>query len=146
MSRRETTFDLPVASTSSAIDRVLDEHGGVLRMAPAWVPRAFCTPGRRLRLHPDDYYPFEKGRGGIDERWIASPIRADNGPGTGPYEGLSLAVDPAGGLVPFDEIVAAGRADVVGPRLWDRFGAWTAYAKFYDNMAPLRFDVQASDE
>ncbi|MCL2463902.1 MAG: hypothetical protein FWF28_02370, partial [Micrococcales bacterium] len=99
---KETTFDIPVVSTASAIDRVLNENGGLLRFAPAWVPRAFCTPGRRLRLHPDDYYPFDKGRGGIDERWIACSIRADNGPETGPYEALSLAVDPAGGLVPFD--------------------------------------------
>lgn len=141
-----TTFDIPVVSTASAIDRVLNENGGILRLAPAWVPRAFCTPGRRLRLHPDDYYPFAKGRGGIDERWIASPIRADNGPLTGPYEGLSLAVGPDGSLVPFDEIIAAGKVDVIGARLWDRYRAWTAFAKFYDNLLALPFHVHASDE
>ncbi len=143
---KETTFDLAVVSSASAIDRVLNENGGILRFAPAWVPRAFCTPGRRLRLHPDDYFPFQKGRGGIDERWIACPIRADNGPLTGPYEALSLAVDPEGGLVPFDEIIAAGKADVIGSRLWDRFGGWTAYTKFYDNLNPLPFHVHASDD
>ncbi|MCC2315930.1 hypothetical protein [Cellulomonas xiejunii] len=141
----ETTFDQPVVATASAVDRVLNKDGGILRFAPAWVPRAFCTPGRRLRLHPDDYYPFDKGRGGIDERWIASSIRADNGPRTGPYEALSLAVDEDG-LVPFDEIIAAGGADVIGSRLWDRYGAWTAYTKFYDNLLPLPFHVHASDE
>jgi len=144
---KETTFDIPVVSDAEIIDRVLSADGGILRMAPAWVPRAFCTPGRRLRLHPDDYYPFEKGRGGIDERWIASTIRADNGPGTGPYEGLSLAVGPDGAaLVPLDEIVARGGADVVGERLWTKFGGWTAYAKFFDNLFPLPFHVHAPDE
>jgi hypothetical protein len=143
---KETTFDIPVVSTASAIDRVLNQNGGILRFAPAWVPRAFCTPGRRLRLHPDDYYPFAKGRGGIDERWIACPIRADNGPATGPFEALSLAVDPDCALVPFDEIIAAGKADVIGSRLWSRYGAWTAYTKFYDNLLPLPFHVHASDE
>ena len=35
---------------------LLQEGNGVLRLAPAWVPRSFCRPGRRLKLHPDDYY------------------------------------------------------------------------------------------
>jgi hypothetical protein len=144
---KETTFELSVTSQADALDRVLNHAAGIIRFAPAWVPRAFCTPGRRLRLHPDDYYPFQKGRGGIDERWIASSIRADNGPLTGPFEALSLAVDPAGdGLVPFDEIIAYGKADVIGSRLWNTYGGWTAYTKFYDNLMPLPFHVHANDE
>lgn len=143
----QTTFDVPVHTTPEAVEGILTEHGGVFRMAPAWVPRAFCTPGRRLRLHPDDYYPFEKGRGGIDERWISSAIRADNGPATGPYEGLSLAVSADGtALVPFDLIVAAGKSDVIGERLWNKYGAWTTFAKFFDNLMPLPLHIHASDE
>ena len=85
----------PVAAlTATVADRILNDGEGVLRLAPTWVPRVFSTPGRRLRLHPDDYYPFGKDRGGIDERWLSSPIRADNGPATGAFEGLSLVVDP----------------------------------------------------
>ncbi|NLD43863.1 MAG: hypothetical protein GX657_10245, partial [Chloroflexi bacterium] len=34
----------------------LDQGQGIVRLAPNWVPRAFCIPGRRLKLHPDDYY------------------------------------------------------------------------------------------
>ena len=149
---RQTTFDIPVTDSPAAIDRVLHAHDGILRCAPAWVPRAFCTPGRRLRLHPDDYYPFAKGRGGIDERWIASSIRADNGPETGPYEGLTLVVDQGDGqasdtaLVPFDQIIAYGGAAVIGDRLWAAFGAWTTYSKFFDNYLPLPFHVHASDD
>ncbi len=143
---KDTPFDLPVTSTGAAVDRVMNEGAGVIRLAPAWVPRAFCTPGRRLRLHPDDYYPFAKGRGGIDERWLGSSIRADNGPGTGPFEGLSLAVDPDGGLVPFDELVAEQQAEVVGTRLWDAHGGWSAYSKFYDNLLPLPFHMHPMDQ
>lgn len=144
---KETTFDIPVDSSADAIERVMEHGDGVLRLAPAWVPRAFCTPGRRLRLHPDDYYPFEKGRGGIDERWLGCAIRADNGPGTGPYEGLSLAVDPdAKSLVPFDELVSHHKADVVGERMWTTDGAWSAYSKFYDNLLPLPFHMHPMDE
>lgn len=135
-----------VVSDTSAFDRALDAGNGVVRFAPAWVPRAFCTPGRRIRLHPDDYYPFQQTRGGIDERWLASTVRADNGPLTGAHEGLSLVVDPDGGLLPFDEFVEHHKAEVVGSRLWDGFGGWTMYSKFYDNLQPLPFHVHHSDE
>ncbi|MDO9590963.1 MAG: hypothetical protein Q7J04_07470, partial [Microcella sp.] len=81
-----------VTSTEASIERAMEAGGGILRLAPAWVPRSFCTPGRRLRLHPDDYFPLGKDRGGIDERWFSSAIRAENGPLTDPFEGLSLVV------------------------------------------------------
>ena len=57
---------------------LLQEGNGVLRLAPAWVPRSFCRPGRRLKLHPDDYYALGLERGGIDERWFASTTHADS--------------------------------------------------------------------
>jgi hypothetical protein len=135
-----------VVTSATAYDRALDAGNGIVRFAPAWVPRAFCTPGKRIRLHPDDYFPFQQGRGGIDERWLASAIRADNGPLTGAHEGLSLVVDPDGGLLPFDEFVSHHKSDVIGSRLWDAHGGWTMYSKFYDNLMPLPFHVHHSDE
>ena len=135
-----------VTSAASAFERTINAGDGIVRFAPAWVPRAFCTPGRRIRLHPDDYFPFEQTRGGIDERWLASTVRADNGPLTGPYEGLSLVVDPEGGLLPFDEFVSHLGAEVVGSRLMDGFGGWTMYSKFFDNLQPLPFHVHHTEE
>ena len=136
-----------VESTASAMDRALEAGGGIVRFAPAWVPRAFCTPGRRIRLHPDDYFPFEQGRGGVDERWLASAVRADNGPKTGPHEGLSLVVDPDGGaLIPFDDFVDHHKGDIIGARLWDRHNAWPMYSKFFDNQQALPFHVHHTDE
>ena len=52
-------------------EKALSKGKGVLRLAPAWVPRAFCRPGKRIKLHPDDYYILGT-RGGIDERWFSS--------------------------------------------------------------------------
>jgi hypothetical protein len=135
-----------VAFTSAAADRALDAGQGVVRLAPAWVPRAFCTPGRRIRLHPDDYYPFGSERGGVDERWLASAIRADNGPLTGPFEGLSLVVDPDGPLVPFDEFVAHHGADLIGARLWKAYRRWPMYSKFFDNQQALPFHFHQRNE
>lgn len=136
-----------VDSGSAGMDRALESGGGIVRLAPAWVPRAFCTPGRRIRLHPDDYFPFGHDRGGVDERWLASAVRADNGPGTGEFEGLSLVVDPDGTtLLPFDEFVAHHRGDLIGSRLWDAHGLWPMYSKFFDNDQALPFHVHHNDE
>jgi hypothetical protein len=135
-----------VASSATGMDRALDAGQGIVRLAPAWVPRAFCTPGRRIRLHPDDYFPFEQTRGGIDERWLASAVRADNGPRTGPFEGLSLVVDPEGALLPFDEFVDHHRQELVGNRLWDEHHGWPMYSKFFDNLQALPFHVHQTDE
>jgi hypothetical protein len=78
------------------------------------VPRSFCVPGRRIRLHPDDYFALGGERGGIDERWLASAIRADNGPLTGADEGLSFVVAPEGEKVPLDEAVAELGGELIG--------------------------------
>jgi hypothetical protein len=59
----------------------LNEGKGVVRLAPNWVPRSFCRPGRRLRLHPDDYFSLGLARGGMDERWFGPP-RGRQRPGT----------------------------------------------------------------
>lgn len=134
-----------VTSAEAAIDRAMNEGGGILRLAPAWVPRAFCTPGRRIRLHQDDYFPLGKERGGIDERWLASAVRADNGPRTDPFEGLSLVRDPDGGVIPFDEFIAHVQADAIGS-LWGSHGLWPMYSKFFDNEFPLPFHIHHRDE
>jgi hypothetical protein len=135
----------PTTLTATAADRVLNEGQGVVRLAPTWVPRVFSTPGRRLRLHPDDYYSYGKERGGIDERWIASPIRADNGTSAGEYEGLSLVVGAEGELLPFDEFIDHHGADLIGSRIWHTHHRWPVFAKFFDNQEALPFHVHHRD-
>ena len=127
-------------STERTVQRALDRGSGVLRLAPAWVPRSFCIPGRRIKLHPDDYYAFGAHRGGIDERWLASTTRADNGPETTPDEGLSYIVVQDGGQIEKvllrDAVSLAGEA-LIGKRLMDQYGRWPMYSKFFDNKGPL---------
>ncbi|MFP6866809.1 MAG: hypothetical protein VCA35_12765, partial [Roseibacillus sp.] len=73
MSHPRTTEDLTTASNvRSLVDGHLEDTGGLLRLAPAWVPRSFLQPGLRIKLHPDDTYAYGLSRGGIDERWFAS--------------------------------------------------------------------------
>ena len=66
------------SSVKSLAEAALEQSGGLLRLAPCWVPRTFVQPGYRLKLHPDDVYAYGLNRGGIDERWFASTTPAAN--------------------------------------------------------------------
>ena len=66
------------SNTASKVAAELSRTGGLLRLAPAWVPRSFLQPGLRIKLHPDDTYAYGLNRGGIDERWFASATEKDN--------------------------------------------------------------------
>src|SRR4051794_41951042 len=85
-----TTKDLQTVTgnVKSMLEAALREGGGLLRLAPCWVPRSFLQPGKRLKLHPDDLYAYGLNRGGIDERGFASTTPAANENRT-PDEGLS---------------------------------------------------------
>ena len=48
------------------VEGTLADTGGLLRLAPCWVPRSFLQPGKRLKLHPDDLYAYGLNRGGIE--------------------------------------------------------------------------------
>src|SRR6266404_7687815 len=76
-------------SNTTLIRDTLAASGGIVRLAPCWVPRSFLMPGGRLKLDPRDLYALGAHRGGIDERWFASTTQAANGPLTAADEGLS---------------------------------------------------------
>jgi len=115
-------------------------------MHPNWVPRSFCVPGRRLRLHPADLYALGGSRGGIDERWFSSTTFADNGPGTPEDEGLSyIYVDDARKVTLRDALAELG-PEIIGQEAIDRYGGWVMYSKFFDNMYPLPHHLHHSDE
>ena len=40
------------------IRETFEKGEGIFRMIPALIPVKFGLPGRRLKLHPDDYYAF----------------------------------------------------------------------------------------
>ena len=126
-------------AASSIASRALDQGKGILRLAPNWVPRAFCVPGRRIKLHPMDYYAFGGDRGGIDERWFSSTTPADNGPKTSQDEGLSFIVVEDGGRtekVTLRDAIAELKGRILGERIWSKYQAWPMYSKFFDNKGP----------
>ena len=134
---------------SAAASRALDQGQGVLRLTPTWVPRSFCIPGRRIKLHPDDYYALGSNRGGIDERWFSSTTPADNGPLTSKNEGLSHIVIEDGGhaeLVVLRDAVDQLKGQLIGDDLWNAYQAWPMYSKFFDNQGALPFHIHHNDE
>ncbi|SOD79089.1 class I mannose-6-phosphate isomerase [Spirosoma fluviale] len=140
---------METTSTLSVIEKALEQGKGVLRLTPTWVPRSFCVPGRRIKLHPDDYYVLGGERGGIDERWFSSTTPAKNGPLTGENEGLSHVVfNDNGQEVQFllKDAVSELKGELIGDRLWNEYGAWPMYSKFFDNMGPLPHHLHHNDE
>lgn len=121
-------------------NNALEQGEGILRLAPAWVPRSFCIPGKRLKLHPADLYAYGSHRGGIDERWLSSTTKADNGPYTTPDEGLSYVAYEDGGAIQRKlllEVVGDLGEALLGNELWNRYHGWPAYSKFFDNKGAL---------
>lgn len=133
----------------SITTKALEQGKGILRLAPTWVPRSFCVPGRRIKLHPDDYYILGGERGGIDERWFSSTTPAENGPLTGEHEGLSFIVFNDGDKVEkvlLKDAIDELKGDIIGNRLWDQYKSWPMYSKFFDNMGPLPHHIHHNDE
>ena len=119
----------------STVESTLEQSGGLLRLAPCWVPRSFLQPGKRLKLHPDDLYAYGLNRGGIDERWFASTTPAANENRT-PDEGLSFVVSKKQKFT-LQQAVAECGATLVGQNIWKKYQRWPVYSKFFDNMGPI---------
>src|SRR5262245_43161551 len=106
--------------TKSKVESELSHTGGLLRLAPAWVPRSFLQPGLRIKLHPDDTYAYGLNRGGIDERWFASTTEAAN-EGRVPDEGLSYCV-VGDERFTLRKAVEDGGATLIGKAIWKKYG------------------------
>ncbi|MGE5495330.1 MAG: hypothetical protein ACM3S4_08545 [Burkholderiales bacterium] len=130
------------------IKEIFKKGNGVLQLTPTWVPRGFNEPGRRLRLHPDDYFAFGMDRGGICERWLGSVTVALNGPKTGPTEGMSFVLADAatGEKILFADAVEELGADLIGEELQNKYGTWPTFAKLYDYDKPLFHHLHLTEQ
>ena len=135
-----------MADKKQLAQKLLEQGGGILRLAPTWVPRAFCRPGKRIKLHQDDYFVLGE-RGGIDERWFSSTTWAENGPGTPEDEGMSYVVSEDGSeRILLKEMIDLLGADVIGETLWNKYHGWAMFSKFFDNAGPLPHHIHHRDE
>src|SRR5512135_679949 len=130
-----TSLKTVTKNVKSLVSEALTESGGLLRLAPNWVPRSFLQPGKRLKLHPDDLYAYGLNRGGIDERWFASTTPAAN-EGRVPDEGLSYVVVDSKRFTLAQGVAECG-GDIIGESMFRKYKKWPVYSKFFDNMGPI---------
>ncbi len=134
--------------TSKMIQETFEKGQGVFRLMPVFVPRLFGQAGRRLRLHPDDYYALGMKRGSIKERWFSSVITANNGPLAAEDEGLSY-VEPHCGTIKekfaLRDAVEQLGAELIGDELKQHYGTWPMYSKFFDYEGPLFHHLHLDD-
>jgi len=127
-----------VTMSKTRIQDAFSKGGGIFRLAPSWVPRPFNKPGKRLKLHPDDYYAYGIHNGAIVERWFSSVTNVIT-PGGAEDVGLSY-VDTDGtaeGKVLFREAMSELGADLIGRELKEKYGTFPMYAKFFDYQYAL---------
>src|SRR5882724_6422258 len=132
-------------ATAADVKQILEAGEGIVRLAPTWVPRSFLTPGRRLKLHPDDIYALGAHRGGIDERWFSSTTPAAN-ENASKDEGLSFIVQDGKRLFTLKEAIALEGQKFIGAALWNKYQRWPVYSKFFDNMGPIPHHMHQNDE
>jgi len=53
----QAVIDGAGSNAAAILDDCLNRHGGVLQLLQRYAGRTFCTPGRRLRLAAESYYP-----------------------------------------------------------------------------------------
>lgn len=132
------------SNVKAAAESALEATGGLLRLAPNWVPRSFLQPGLRLKLHPDDTYAYGLNRGGIDERWFGSTTDAAN-EGRVHDEGQSYVVHH-GQRFQLKDVVTELGGDIIGSSIFDKYGKWPVYSKFFDNMGPIPHHMHQTAE
>jgi hypothetical protein len=132
------------AVSASQVKQALEAGEGILRVAPTWVPRSFLTPGRRLKLAPQDIYALGAHRGGIDERWFSSTTAAAN-EGAPPDEGLSYVVLQNRRTFTLKDAIEVEGSRLIGAPLWNKYKRWPVYSKFFDNMGPIPHHMHQSN-
>jgi hypothetical protein len=132
--------------TRRLLEKLLQEHDGILPLEPAWVCRDFLPAGHRLGL--DTYTVKDERRGEICERWLASTTKADNA--IGPEdEGLStIRTDAIGGgrLLLKDAVIAApeliaGKEYAAAHKEMVGKGSLGRLAKIYDFAVRLPYHL-----
>jgi len=139
---------MTIKEKKELIKNAINNHNGILKLAPTWVPRSFMIPGGRFKLDPRDLYALGSKRGGISERWLASTTKADNGLEAPEDEGLSyIVVDEAYSdkRILLKEAIELMGDEILGETVMNKYGRWFALAKIYDFLGQTPFHIHQSD-
>ena len=133
----------------SILDECLNANGGVLQLIHRYAGRTFCTPGRRLRLHEESYYPDYMNGTGLDELWMGCTVPIvtgviDSRTQKAPFrEGESHVLTPNGQVISLQDLIASNPIAVMGEKVTEfsktLFGeaTWPIVSKKFDNLNPI---------
>ncbi len=130
------------------IKETFEKGQGVFRLMPNFVPRRFGKPGKRMKLHPDDLFALGIERGSMKERWFTSVIPAINGPLAPKDEGMSyvsVSYDNDEKFTLKEAIDILG-TEMIGDELYNEYGTWPMYSKYFDFENPLFHHVHLTFE
>ena len=134
---------MAIDTMRDAVDRLLADLDGILRLEPVWVARDFLPPGRRLGL-PEHAYDVGD-RGAMCERWLASTTEADNR--VGPQgEGLSYLAFDGPGRITLRDAVVADPVAIMGEEYAADHDGLGRLAKLFDYSTRLPFHLHQRQE
>ena len=140
----------------SILDECLNANGGVLQLIHRYAGRTFCTPGRRLRLHEESYYPDYMNGTGLDELWMGCTVPIvtgviDSRTQKAPFrEGESHVLTPNGQVISLQDLIASNPNAVMGEKVTEfsktLFGkaTWPIVSKKFDNLNPIHDHLHLS--
>ena len=128
------------------IRETFERNQGIFRMIPNFIPVSFGVPGRRLKIHPDDYYKYGTDSGTIMERWLCavSPSRKKNPDNSN--QGMSYVLGENGESFLLRDAILELKDEIIGEELQRRYGMMPVYAKFFDYETPLYFHFHPDDK
>ncbi len=127
------------------IENAINEGNGILKLLPNWIPRTFNKPGKRLRLHPDDYLGLGIERGFIEERWLSSTTNVQLSANGSEDEGLSF-INFMGEKASLRDAVDELGRELIGDYLQKEYGRFPIFSKFYDYYYPSFLHVHHMKE
>lgn len=124
---------------SEVIRKTFEEGNGIFRMVPNFIPVKFGVPGRRLKIHPDDYFKYGTKAGTIMERWLCSLNGARAKDPEYPDKGMSYCISENGEKFLLKDAVAEMKEELIGTVLQEKYGTFPVFSKFFDYETPLYF-------
>lgn len=131
---------------STKIRETLKKGDGIFRMVPCFIPVKFGIPGRRLKIHPDDYHKYGTKAGTIMERWLCSVSGTRVKNPDRPYQGLSFVQGSNGEEFLLRDAVQELKEELIGSQLWDQYQTFPVFSKFFDYETPLYFHFHPQEE
>jgi hypothetical protein len=146
---QQAVIDGTGGSAVAILDDCLNRHGGVLQLLHRYAGRTFCTPGKRLRLAAESYYPDYMNGTGLDEIWMGCTVPIvtgviDTRTQKAPFrEGESHVLTPDGQVISLQDLIVADPETVMGQKVTAFANAvfgkptWPIVSKKFDNLNPI---------